>query len=122
MQIAPLQEPGLFALVDEPIPEIALDEVLVRAATCGVCTSELRLWTADVPVRGFLRQLGHEVSIIIRGMRTGMRLPTSGWLCLDGLATHRFPVADIGQDFANAGKKQLGFAKATVLVADGGTA
>ena len=122
MQVALLQHPGLFAVVDRPIREIAQDEVLVRAAACGVCTSDLHLWTGDAPAGGFPRRLGHEVSTIIRGMRTGMRLPTSGWLCLDGLATHRFPVADIGQDFATAGKKQLGFAKATVLVADGGTA
>ena len=65
MQIALLQEPGLFAVVDEPIPEIAKDEVLVRVAACGVCTSELHVWTGDAAAGGFPRRLGHEVSGIV---------------------------------------------------------
>ena len=122
MQIALFQEPGVVAVVDQPIPEIAPDQVLVRVAACGVCTSELRLCTADAPAGGFPRRLGHEVVTIIRGIRTGMRLLTSGWLSLDGLTTNRFPLADIDRAFATARENPPRFAKATVLVADGGTA
>ena len=44
MKIAVLQAPRNFEIINEPIPEIALDEVLLRVAACGVCTSELDQW------------------------------------------------------------------------------
>jgi L-iditol 2-dehydrogenase len=57
-----------------------------------------------------------EVSTIMRGMTVGMRLLTSGRLSLDGLVTHRFPLADIGLAFETAHAKPPGFVKATVTV------
>ena len=44
MRLAVLPEPSRFELVDEPEPTIAPDEVLVRVAACGVCTSELDMY------------------------------------------------------------------------------
>jgi D-arabinose 1-dehydrogenase-like Zn-dependent alcohol dehydrogenase len=41
MKIAVLQGPRAFDLVEEAVPEIAADELLVRVADCGVCTPEL---------------------------------------------------------------------------------
>ncbi len=41
MKIAALRAPREFEIVNAPVPEIGPDEVLVRVAACGVCTSEL---------------------------------------------------------------------------------
>lgn len=57
-----------------------------------------------------------EVSTIMRGMEIGMRLLTSGRLCLDDIVTHRFPLAEIDKAFETAVAKPPGFAKATVIV------
>jgi L-iditol 2-dehydrogenase len=51
---------------------------------------------------------------ILRGMRAGMRLVTSGRLSLEGLVTHRFPLATIDEAFQTAIEKPEGFVKATV--------
>ena len=39
MKLAALRAPREFEVMDVPIPEIAPDEVLLRVAACGVCTS-----------------------------------------------------------------------------------
>ena len=57
-----------------------------------------------------------EVSTILRGMRIGMRLLTSGRLTLDGLVTHRFPLSEIGQAFLTAYEKPEGFVKSTIVM------
>jgi len=59
-----------------------------------------------------------EVATIMRGMRIGMRLLTSGRLSLDGLVTHRFPLSEINQAFEIAHAKPEGFVKSTVAIAD----
>ena len=51
---------------------------------------------------------------ILRGMRAGMRLVSSGRLSLEGLVTHRFPLATIDEAFRTAIEKPEGFVKATV--------
>jgi L-iditol 2-dehydrogenase len=51
---------------------------------------------------------------ILGGMRAGMRLVTSGRLSLEGLVTHRFPLATIDQAFRTAIEKPEGYVKATV--------
>jgi threonine dehydrogenase-like Zn-dependent dehydrogenase len=57
-----------------------------------------------------------EVATIMRGMRVGMRLLTSGRLRLDDLVTHRFPLDRIEDAFAVAHDKPEGFLKSTVLI------
>jgi L-iditol 2-dehydrogenase len=57
-----------------------------------------------------------DVATIMRGMRTGMRLLTSGRLALDDLVTHRFGLDDVNEAFAVAVEKPPGFVKATVTV------
>lgn len=56
-----------------------------------------------------------DVQVIQRGMRIGMRLLTSGRLSLDGLVTHRFPLADVNEAFRIAHEKPAGFVKSTVI-------
>jgi L-iditol 2-dehydrogenase len=55
-----------------------------------------------------------DVATILGGMRAGMRLVTSGRLSLEGLVTHRFPLATIDQAFRTAIEKPEGYVKATV--------
>lgn len=55
-----------------------------------------------------------DVATILGGMRAGMRLVTSGRISLDGLVTHRFPLASIDEAFRSAIDKPEGFVKATV--------
>jgi len=50
MKIASLREPSLFEILDDAEPVMARDEVLLRVAACGVCTSELDMWR-DAPSR-----------------------------------------------------------------------
>ena len=57
-----------------------------------------------------------EESTILRGMRIGMRLLTSGRLSLEDLVTHRFPLSDIGVAFRTAHEKPEGFVKSTVVM------
>jgi 2-desacetyl-2-hydroxyethyl bacteriochlorophyllide A dehydrogenase len=65
MKIAILQGPREFAVVEEPAPPIAGDEVLVRVAYCGVCTSELDMWNGTAGGGVFPRMPGHEVSGVV---------------------------------------------------------
>jgi len=61
VRLAELQGPRSFVVVDVAVPEVAPDEVLVKVATCGVCSSELGAWTGRVETR-FPARIGHEVS------------------------------------------------------------
>ena len=57
-----------------------------------------------------------EVPTIMRGMRIGMRLLTSGRLTLEDLVTHRFQLSEINQAFQAAHEKPEGFVKSTVMM------
>ncbi len=57
-----------------------------------------------------------EETTILRGMRIGMRLLTSGRLSLEDLVTHRFPLNEIGQAFLAAHEKPEGFVKSTIVM------
>jgi 2-desacetyl-2-hydroxyethyl bacteriochlorophyllide A dehydrogenase len=57
-----------------------------------------------------------EETTILRGMRIGMRLLTSGRLSLEDLVTHRFQLHEINQAFRTAHEKPHGFVKSTVVM------
>jgi L-iditol 2-dehydrogenase len=57
-----------------------------------------------------------DVTRILSGMRTGMRLLNDGVVDLAPHVTHRFELADIGAAFDTAVAKPDGFVKATVVV------
>ena len=92
MKIAVLTGPRRFEVVDEPVPDIAPDEVLVRTAACGVCASELDMWEG----RGaspFPLHPGHEVSgtvaavgAEVQGIREGD--PVAVWATGRGFAEY----------------------------------
>ncbi|HEX5556316.1 MAG TPA: alcohol dehydrogenase catalytic domain-containing protein [Gaiellales bacterium] len=64
MKQAVLRAPGSFELVDVPVPEIGPDDLLVRVAACGVCASELDMFTGHTD-RDFPILPGHEVSGVV---------------------------------------------------------
>jgi len=112
MRIATLVAPGRFELVDEPVPEIAPDEVLLRVAACGVCTSELDLymglagtaaepWQPGHEVSGVVEQVGKEVESLAIGD------PVAAWVTSRGLADFVavradacFPAGDVPLELA----------------------
>lgn len=57
-----------------------------------------------------------EEATILRGMRIGMRLLTSGRLSLEDLVTHRFGLHEINQAFLVAHEKPEGFIKSTIVM------
>jgi threonine dehydrogenase-like Zn-dependent dehydrogenase len=69
VQIAILDAPGTFHIEEQPIPGIERNQVLLRVAACGVCTSELDLWEGRAGNDAFPKPIGHEVSGIVE--RTG---------------------------------------------------
>jgi L-iditol 2-dehydrogenase len=62
MRSAVLEAPGRFVIVDEPIPDIAPDEVLLRVDACGVCASELDMYAGLAGHATYPWRPGHEVS------------------------------------------------------------
>jgi L-iditol 2-dehydrogenase len=69
-------------------------------------------WMAFQVVNAHFR----DTDTIMRGMRIGMRLLTSGRMALDDLVTHRFALDDVNEAFAVAAEKPVGFVKATVTM------
>jgi threonine dehydrogenase-like Zn-dependent dehydrogenase len=90
MKIAVLTEPRRLELLDEPVPEIGPDEVLVRVANCGVCASEVDIWegkgTDPFPrfpgheVSGVVERVGDEVATLVPGQ------PVAVWTTERGFA------------------------------------
>ena len=61
MRIAVLTGERHFEVEEAPVPRISADELLVRVSACGVCASELDVWSG-VSSATYPRYLGHEVS------------------------------------------------------------
>jgi len=82
VRTAILEAPRRFRIAERAVPEIGADQVLLRVAACGVCTSELDLWEGRAGTEGFPRSIGHEVSGVVE--RTGDRV--TGWKAGDRVA------------------------------------
>src|SRR3954449_12809313 len=65
MRLAVLRGPHALEVTDAPVPTIEPDEVLVRVASCGVCTSELDMWEGHAELNGEPLFPGHEVSGVV---------------------------------------------------------
>jgi 2-desacetyl-2-hydroxyethyl bacteriochlorophyllide A dehydrogenase len=114
MKIAVLRGARDFALRDETPPPIGPDETLVRVAACGVCTSELDMWTGEAGGGLFPRYPGHEVSGVVERVGEGVNTLKSGdrvavWAPGRGFAEyvavkagHCFPAGDLPLDVALA--------------------
>ncbi len=114
MKIAQLRGPRAFELIDEPVPAPAADEVLVRVAFCGVCTSELDMWDGTAGDAVFPRFPGHEVSGVVERVGEGVRAfkpgdPVGVWVTGRGFAeyvavkaAYCLPAGDVPLDLALA--------------------
>ncbi len=114
MKIAALRAPREFEVLDAPMPEIQPDEVLVRVAACGVCTSELDQWQGKSSGLSYPHFPGHEVSGVVievgkevHGFAPGDRVAV--WVTNHGFAEYVavkaeycFPAGDVPLDLALA--------------------
>ena len=107
-----LDEPRRFSLVDEPVPSVGPDDVLVRVAACGVCTSELDMWRGLAGHARYPWYAGHEVSGAVEAV--GERItafapgdPVAVWVTERGYAEyvvapaeHCFPAFGVPPELA----------------------
>jgi L-iditol 2-dehydrogenase len=112
MRLAVLPAPGRFELYDEPVPEIAPDEVLLQVAACGVCASELDIyrgltghstypWYPGHEVSGVVEQVGKDVDTLAPGDAVAAWVTTRGYGEFVGVrAEHCFPAGDVPLDVA----------------------
>jgi 2-desacetyl-2-hydroxyethyl bacteriochlorophyllide A dehydrogenase len=114
MKIAALYGPRDFQIIEAPTPEIQADEVLLRVAACGVCTSELDQWEGKSSGLNYPRFIGHEVSGVVekagskvQSFRPGDRV--GAWVTERGFAErvavkaeYCFPAGDLPLDLALA--------------------
>jgi L-iditol 2-dehydrogenase len=112
MRLAMLEQPQRFTLVEEPIPSVGPDDVLVRVAACGVCTSELDMWRGLAGHAHYPWRPGHEVSGAVEA--AGERVtafapgdPVAVWVTERGYAEyvvapadHCFPVFGVPPELA----------------------
>jgi len=63
MKAARLYKPGQpFKIEEIPIPQIDADEVLIRVKFCGICGSDLHIFSGVTPTSYLPITIGHEVS------------------------------------------------------------
>lgn len=112
MRIAVLAAPRRFELIDEPLPSIGSDEVLLRVAACGVCASELDMFEGLAGYAIFPWYPGHEVSgeVVemgdqVAGLKPGD--PVAAWVTTRGYAeyvavpaAYCFPALDMPLELA----------------------
>jgi threonine dehydrogenase-like Zn-dependent dehydrogenase len=112
MRVAILQEPGRFEVVEEPMPAIARDQALLRVGACGVCASELDMFSGLSGHATYPWAPGHEVSGVVEGIgadvsRFSVGDPVAAWVTVRGFADyvavredHCFPAGDVPLDLA----------------------
>ncbi len=113
MRLAVLSAPRRLELVEEPVPEPAPGELLLRVAGCGVCASELDMWVGDAGI-SYPRFPGHEVSGTVERVGAGVSEfvpgdPVAAWVTERGFAEyvtvreeHCFPAAGVPLELALA--------------------
>ena len=112
MNIAVMSEPRRFEVVQEDVPEVGPDDVLVRVSACGVCASELDMFLGLAGHATYPWYPGHEVSGVVeaRGERVTDLEPgdaVAAWVTTRGYAEyvavraeHCFLAGDVPLDVA----------------------
>lgn len=88
-----MERPGRFELREEPVPPIGRDDVLLRVAACGVCTSELDMWRGLAGHAAYPWYPGHEVSGTVEAAGEDVTTlvpgePVAAWVTTRGYADH----------------------------------
>lgn len=65
MKAALLTAPRTIELVDQDLPPLRADDLRVRVVQCGVCTSELDVWTGTAVDEPLPAPIGHEVAGVV---------------------------------------------------------
>lgn len=68
MKVASLDGPKKFVILEQPLPKIESDEVLVKTKSCGICTSELEIWEGTPEWIKYPLFIGHEASGIVEAV------------------------------------------------------
>ena len=112
MKVAVLEAPQRFTLSDEPDPRPGPGEVLLRVSACGVCASELDIFTglaghAEYPwypgheVSGVVEEVGDEVTGLGAGDAVAAWVTTRGFAELISVpAQHCFEAGDVPLELA----------------------
>src|SRR5205823_1569234 len=93
MRVAALAEPKRFELEDRRLPEAGPNELLVRVAACGVCASELDMYTGLAGHAVYPWYPGHEVSGTVERVGEAVTTfapgdPVAVWVPTHGFADH----------------------------------
>ncbi|HEX2051870.1 MAG TPA: zinc-binding dehydrogenase [Actinomycetota bacterium] len=93
MRVARLTAPGRFEVVDEPVAPLGRDDVLLRVTACGVCASELDMFTGLEGHATYPWYPGHEVAGVVErvgddvaGLAPGT--PVAAWVTTRGYADY----------------------------------
>lgn len=62
MKTAILESPKNFKISEQPVPKPRENEVLIQTRICGICTSELDIWSGVVEGMKYPMFIGHEVA------------------------------------------------------------
>ena len=62
MKVLKVTEPGKFEFEEVPIPVPAKDEVLLKMKYCGICGSDIKVFSSKHPYAKYPRIMGHEIS------------------------------------------------------------
>jgi 2-desacetyl-2-hydroxyethyl bacteriochlorophyllide A dehydrogenase len=62
MKVLKVIEPGKFEFEERPIPVPAKDEVLLKMKYCGICGSDVKVFSGKHPYAKYPRIMGHEIS------------------------------------------------------------
>jgi threonine dehydrogenase-like Zn-dependent dehydrogenase len=112
MKMAVLEAPQRFTLTDEPDPLPGPGEVLLRVSACGVCASELDIFTGLAGHAEYPWFPGHEVSGVVETVGdgvTGLGVgdPVAAWVTTRGFAErivvparHCFEAGDVPLELA----------------------
>lgn len=67
MKILKVLGPGHFEFEEVPIPVPAKDEVLLKMKYCGICGSDIKVFTGQHPYAAYPRIMGHEICAELEG-------------------------------------------------------
>jgi 2-desacetyl-2-hydroxyethyl bacteriochlorophyllide A dehydrogenase len=68
MKVLKVVEPGKFEFEERPIPEPGEGEILLKMNYCGICGSDVRVFTGNHPYASYPRVMGHEISAQVGGL------------------------------------------------------